>query len=79
VQTVEQSVISSEGLEMVKRAECVFGCMDQEGARLFLTEVCSAYRIPYLDIVTGVVQGGKTLSSEPSTDFFFKKSRRDER
>jgi molybdopterin-synthase adenylyltransferase len=50
---------SSEAFEAVKRADFVFGCLDSEGARLVLTELCAAYSRPYLDLASDIVPGEK--------------------
>jgi hypothetical protein len=38
-------------------ADCVFGCVDQDGARLVLNELCAAYERPYVDIATEIPPG----------------------
>lgn len=65
-----QSFVTNEGFKLIKRADFVFGCVDRDGARLILTELCSAYEKPYLDMATdtgldevGVSSGGRVLFS----------------
>lgn len=48
---------SVEAFDLVKKAHWVFGCVDNEGARLVLTELCAAYDRPYIDLATDVVPG----------------------
>lgn len=36
-------------LDALKDADLVFGCIDNDGARLVLNELCLAYRIPFID------------------------------
>jgi molybdopterin-synthase adenylyltransferase len=36
----------------VRKADVVFGCLDKESPRLFLTDLCSAYKIAYFDLAT---------------------------
>ncbi len=70
VATLPESFITDEGFALIRRADFVFGCVDRDGARLVLTELCSAYERPYLDIATdigsdeaGVLFGGRALLS----------------
>ncbi|MDE2823495.1 MAG: ThiF family adenylyltransferase, partial [Chloroflexota bacterium] len=36
----------------------VFGCLDNEGARLILNELCLAYAKPYFDLASDILDGG---------------------
>ncbi len=54
---VPLSLMTPEGFEAVKSADYVFGCVDREGVRLVLTELCAAYAKPYIDVATGVEPG----------------------
>ena len=36
----------------VRNADVVFGCLDKESPRLFLTDLCSAYKVTYFDLAT---------------------------
>jgi hypothetical protein len=47
VVTVAESLVSEPGFAAVLAADYVFGCLDSEGARLVLTELCAAYAKPY--------------------------------
>lgn len=49
VELAPESFISAKGFAAIRAADYVFGCLDCEGARLILTEVCSAYARPYFD------------------------------
>lgn len=67
---VPATLISTDGYHAVVSADFVFGCVDSDGVRLILTELCSAYEKPYLDLATeverdqhGVQFGGRTLLS----------------
>lgn len=51
---IPHSVLTPEGFAAVRNADFVFGCVDGEGIRLVLTELCAAYAKPYIDIATGV-------------------------
>lgn len=37
---------------LIHKASVVFGCLDREAPRLFLTDLCSASRITYFDLAT---------------------------
>jgi molybdopterin/thiamine biosynthesis adenylyltransferase len=54
VRPVFDSFISDDGLAAIRAADWVFGCIDCEGARLILTEFCSAYSKPYIDLATDI-------------------------
>jgi hypothetical protein len=36
----------------IQKASVVFGCLDKESPRLFLTDLCSAFKITYFDLAT---------------------------
>jgi molybdopterin-synthase adenylyltransferase len=38
--------------ELIQKADVVFGCLDRESARLFLTDLCSNFKIIYFDLAT---------------------------
>lgn len=61
VETVPCSLITEEGFDAVKSADYVIGCVDLEGVRLVLTELCSAYAKPYIDVSSGIEAGSPTL------------------
>ncbi|HEY3373686.1 MAG TPA: ThiF family adenylyltransferase [Candidatus Aquicultor sp.] len=54
----------------VKKADYIFGCVDNDGARLVLNEICCAYQIPYIDLATDVlVEGYAFLLKKPIHNF----------
>lgn len=55
VDTVFDSFVSERGFATIIGADYVFGCLDSEGARLVLTELCAAYAKPYLDISSDII------------------------
>ena len=57
VDQVRNSLISDDGFDAVKAADCIFGCVDNEGARLALNELCSAYEKRYVDLASEVHPG----------------------
>lgn len=48
------SVISQSGFEGVIHSDYVFGCVDDDGVRLVLTELCSAYSKPMFDVASDI-------------------------
>lgn len=57
VQKIPDSLVSAEAFQAVINADYVFGCLDSEGARLILNELCSAYTRPYFDLASDIVPG----------------------
>lgn len=57
VECIDASVISPEGFAAVRSADYVVGCIDLEGVRLVLTELCAAYDKPYIDVSSGIEPG----------------------
>jgi hypothetical protein len=57
ISKVADSLVSDEAFSLVKSASHVFGCMDNEGTRLILTELCAAYAKPYIDIASDIIPG----------------------
>ena len=58
VETVHDQLASQAAFEMVKGYDCVFGCLDNDAARLFLNELCLAYGKPYFDLASDISIGG---------------------
>ncbi len=55
--TVFDSFVSERGFDALIGADYVFGCLDSEGARLVLTELCAAYVKPYVDVSSDIIPG----------------------
>ena len=55
VDAVFDSFVSERGFDAIIGADYVFGCLDSEGARLVLTELCAAYAKPYVDISSDII------------------------
>lgn len=53
---VNDTFVSPSGFEEVKSADYVFGCLDHDGPRLVLMELCQAYKRPYFDLATEIPQ-----------------------
>lgn len=45
----------------VRDADYVFGCLDNEGSRLILTELCAAYAKVYFDLASDVMPGEQPI------------------
>lgn len=64
VQAIPRSLQSPEALDALKEADVVFGCVDNDGARLVLNELALAYRIPLFDLGTGIkVESGSVSAA----------------
>lgn len=48
---------SEDAFDAIKAANYIFGCVDNDGARLVLTELCAAYQRPYFDLATEIIPG----------------------
>ena len=57
VDTVADSLVSEAAFTAICSADYVFGCLDSEGARLLLNELCAAYVRPYIDLASDVLPG----------------------
>jgi molybdopterin/thiamine biosynthesis adenylyltransferase len=55
VDKVFDSLVSDGGFAAVIGADYVFGCLDSEGTRLVLTELCAAYEKPYIDVSSDIL------------------------
>jgi ThiF family len=54
VDKIYDSLVSERAFGSVIRSDYVFGCVDSEGIRLVLTELCAAYSRPYVDIASDI-------------------------
>jgi hypothetical protein len=57
VTKIYDSLVSNEAFESIISSNYVFGCLDSDGARLVLNELCSAYARPYVDLATDIPPG----------------------
>jgi hypothetical protein len=55
VETIPDTFVSELGFAAIRSADWVFGCLDKEGPRLILTELCAAYAKPYIDLATEII------------------------
>lgn len=54
VLTVQKQLQSQEALDVLMGIDLLFGCVDNDGARLILNELSLAYEIPYIDLAVGI-------------------------
>ena len=52
--SIPEPLASRNAFEGVIDCDYVFGCMDNEGARLILTQLCAAYSKPYFDLASDI-------------------------
>jgi molybdopterin/thiamine biosynthesis adenylyltransferase len=58
---IPQTFASEKGYAAIRSGDYVFGCVDNEGARLILTEACSAYAKPYIDLASDIDPEGEAM------------------
>jgi molybdopterin-synthase adenylyltransferase len=54
VETVPGLVNTPKATKALLECNYVIGCVDNDGARLFLNELCLAYNLPYFDLATEI-------------------------
>lgn len=54
INKVYDSFVSERAFGYIKNSTHVFGCLDNEGSRLILNELCSAYELKYLDLASDI-------------------------
>jgi molybdopterin/thiamine biosynthesis adenylyltransferase len=54
VKSINEAVPSKVTLNVLKESDLIFGCMDNDGARLFLNQLSLAYNIPYIDSASDI-------------------------
>ena len=55
---IAECLRSQAAFEAIIRSDYVFGCLDNEGARQILNELCSAYAKPYFDLASDILEEG---------------------
>jgi len=66
---VFDSLVSHDAFRAIIEADYAFGCVDREGVRLILNELCAAYSRPYFDIASeivpkeGLAYGGRAFAA----------------
>lgn len=54
VKLIQDNLKSEKALDFLKGVDFIFGCVDNDGARLILNELALAYSIPYFDLATEI-------------------------
>jgi molybdopterin/thiamine biosynthesis adenylyltransferase len=62
VEPIPKELRTEEAFSQLKEAKCVFGSVDNDGSRLILTELCSAFEIPYFDLASDIIKENSGLS-----------------
>jgi molybdopterin/thiamine biosynthesis adenylyltransferase len=52
---IDKRVEANESLDVLKRADVVFGCLDDEGPRFMLNSVCAEYGKRLIDVATEII------------------------
>ena len=55
---IAKSLLSIEAFDAIKSSDWVFGCLDHDGPRAVLNELCAAYGLPYIDLAADVPADG---------------------
>ena len=58
VRKIPDSLVSAATFDAIINADYVFGCLDSEGARLILNELCAAYTRSHFDLASDIMPGG---------------------
>ena len=56
-------VQSKQAIDALKSVDVIFGCVDNDGARLVMTALSRAYCIPYFDVAVGIEVDTKVVSA----------------
>lgn len=54
IEKVPRSVLEKESIEALKEADFIFGCVDNDAARLIVNGISVAYLIPFIDVGTDI-------------------------
>src|SRR6266496_405956 len=64
---IPYGLVSEQAFSAVKEANWVIGCLDEDGPRAILNELCAAYSKPYIDLASDVpspgIYGGRVCVS----------------
>lgn len=77
--SVKDNLTSISAIEAIKQADIIFGCVDNDGARLVLNEISLAYMIPLIDAAVGITArdgqimeaGGRVMIVQPDGPCLF--------
>ncbi|MBM3910154.1 MAG: ThiF family adenylyltransferase [Thaumarchaeota archaeon] len=62
IEFVNKETRDKEAIKALKKADFIFGCVDNDGARVILNEISKAYMIPFLDCATGININDKKIA-----------------
>jgi molybdopterin/thiamine biosynthesis adenylyltransferase len=54
IEIIQTQLQSARALDALKGADVIFGCVDNDGARVVLNEIALAYHIPLFDLAVGI-------------------------
>jgi molybdopterin/thiamine biosynthesis adenylyltransferase len=55
---IAKSLLSVEAFDAIRASDWIFGCLDDDGPRAVLNELCAAYDLPYIDLAADVPADG---------------------
>ena len=55
VATIPEQLATRSAFAAIGGSDYIFGCLDNEGSRLILTELCHAYSKPYFDLASDII------------------------
>lgn len=58
IKLIKNKLESLEAFEAIMKADIVVGCLDSDGARSILNELCIAYGVTYIDLASEVFEDG---------------------
>ncbi len=61
VKRIPHPLRSEEAFEAIVDSDYVFGCLDNEGSRLVLNELCASYSKPYFDLSSEIIPGSPPI------------------
>lgn len=68
VTKLHDTVVCERAFSLIKSANILFGCFDDDGPRFIMNELCVAYEIPYIDLASDIhvegdlVYGGRVVT-----------------
>jgi molybdopterin/thiamine biosynthesis adenylyltransferase len=63
VQMLAMKLRQADALDAIRGVDVLFGCVDNDGARLILNELALSYNIPYFDVGVGINASDGVVSS----------------
>jgi molybdopterin/thiamine biosynthesis adenylyltransferase len=62
INTTPFKLRSKAALNLLKNVDIIFGCVDNDGARLVLSELSAAYLVPYFDLASDIVMDDEKIA-----------------